>query len=73
MIALGPEVSIDLKVGQKAFVHDGFEFERVKLPEIWEGLKDTAPFSDLKAFVEAVDGDVEVEIIPEGSVLAVED
>lgn len=59
--------------GQKAFVHDGFEFEEIKRPELWEYLQNTAEFAALKEYVDSVDGIVAVQLVPEGSVLALED
>jgi len=59
--------------GQKAFVHDGFEFEEIKRPELWELLQDAEEFKELREYVESVDGLVAVQLVTESSVLAVED
>jgi hypothetical protein len=40
---------------------------------LWEYLKDTPPFAKLKAYVEECDGSVAVQLVPEGSILAIED
>lgn len=72
VIATGPECVTEFSAGQKVFVHDGFEFDRVNL-DLWETLRHTPDFAKLNEYVMAVDGIVKVELVTESSVLAVEE
>jgi len=74
IVSVGPEVKDKtLQRGMKAYVHDGFEFERIKMENLWDDLKDLPEFAELLKYVDDVDGVVRVEIVPEGSVLAVQE
>ena len=60
-------------MGDKCFVHDGFEFEELKTRvDLWEMLKVQKEFASLAGFVDLVDGVVEVKVVPESALLAVE-
>lgn len=74
IVSAGPEVQEQtLTKGKKAFVHDGFEFEEVKLDHLWDNLQHLPEFKSLKEYVDEVDGSVYVQIVPEGSILAIEE
>lgn len=72
-MSCGPDVNYEFKRGQKAFVHDGFEFESIHQPYLWDHLENSPEFHDLKQYLIEIDGDVSVQIVPESSILAVED
>lgn len=73
IVSLGPDVTEKYRIGQKAYVHDGFEFEEIKQDYLWDNLVKDVRFKELKELVEEVDGQVAVQVVPESSVLAVED
>ena len=71
--AVGPGVVYPFKRGQKAYTQDGFEFEKVNVDNEWEKCRDLKEFADLKKLQDDLDGDVQMEIVVESSILAVED
>lgn len=73
VVSIGPETVEKHPPGTKCFVQDGFEFEPIKQEYLWDALKDDEAYSTLKAYVEEVDGEVAVQIVPEWSILAIED
>jgi len=68
----GPDVKEKFKMGQKAFVHDGFELDNEGM-DFWPQVKDWPEFRPLKEFVERVDGDVYTMVTNESCLLAVEE
>jgi hypothetical protein len=72
IVSIGPEVREKLEIGAKAFVHDGFEFEEIKQDYLWDTLQNDERFKSLKAYVDLVEGDVVVNVVPESALLAVE-
>jgi hypothetical protein len=73
IVSVGPEVREKFKMGQRAFVHDGFEFEDIKQDYLWDDLQNEECFKGLKEYVTELDGDVAVKIVTESSILAVEE
>jgi len=73
VISAGSEAISHHPMGTKCFVHDGFEFEPIKQEYLWDNLKDHEAFKGLKEYVEQVEGEVTVQLVPEGSILAIED
>ncbi len=59
-------------MGSHGWIDDSFQLDPTDL-SIWDDLKDRPEFSRLKEFVQSVDGDVQVSIILEDSLLAIDD
>lgn len=73
IVECGKDVTTVFKRGQKVYTMDGFEFEPVPLPHLWEQVMNEDCFKSLKDLQDALDGDVHVNILTERQILAVED
>jgi hypothetical protein len=73
VISAGAESISKHPMGTKCFVHDGFEFQSVKQEYLWDQLKEQEAFRSLREYVDQVEGEVAVELVPEGSILAIEE
>lgn len=72
IIMQGPETQEKIPQGAMCYVHDGFEFEEIKLQDLWDELKNSPEFKKLKEYVDECDGEVAVQLVPESALLAVE-
>jgi hypothetical protein len=72
VVACGQLCKEQIPMGSHGWIDDSFQLDPTDL-SIWDDLKDRPEFSRLKDFVHSVDGDVQVSIILEGSLLALDD
>lgn len=72
IISTGPDFKERVHLGQKAYVHDGFEVDSEGL-DLWPQCRDWPEFAELKKFAEDVDGDIYTMMTNENSLVAVEE